>query len=446
MKSVVLIFLILATLYSCYDQSSMDITLKNGKPFTKVTLNFPDTIIYIPLDSLGEASVRITLPEKHWGYGKLFYGYAQVALFCCEDFSAEVSLKTLNPEVIFKGKGALFNEQVNELKAVDKEVYKLPEEDFLAEIDKRYEKRNEKLNKMHFPEKFKQIELYRLKLLDAYAVCSYPSLHANLLNQAEKKPSTNYYKYLDNYIIDDSIVLQNQQSKGLLLSAIEDIAMMKSEKQVKTARDELGIKVDYVLKSFTNSSLKSYLIQSLITTYTSRYGVGDLGELRETFNRFVLDSIAKQDLNNLYIQTQRLQSGKPAFDFAFNDIDGKTVTLRSLRGKYVYIDVWATWCGPCCKEIPYLEKLVEKYKNKDICFVSISIDKNQKAWRDMVIKRSMKGIQLNVGDNKEFEKNYMITLIPRFILLDKQGNIINAKMSRPSDPKTSIMLEQLLKV
>lgn len=168
--------------------------------------------------------------------------------------------------------------------------------------------------------------------------------------------------------------------------------------------------------------------------------------MRDTFNRFVFDSIAKQDLNNLYIQTQRIQPGKPSPDFAFNDINGKTVTLKSLKGKYVYIDVWATWCGPCCKEIPYLEQLIEKYMHEDICFVSISVDKNQKAWRDMVIKRGMKGIQLNVGDNKEFEKNYMITLIPRFILLDKQGNIINAKMSRPSDPKTSIMLEQLLKV
>lgn len=446
MKSGVLIFLILTSLYSCYDQSCIDITLKNGKPFTEVTLNFPDTTIYIPLDSLGEASVRITLPEKHWGYGKLFYGYAQLALFCYEDFCAEVTLGILNPKVVFKGKGALFNEQVNDLKAVDEETYKLPEKEFLAEIDKRYEKRNEKLDKMHFPEKFKQIELYRLKLLDAYAVCSYPSLHASFLKQVEEKPSANYYKYLDNYIIDDSMVLQNQQSKSYLLSAVEDIAMMKSEKQAKTARDELGIKVDYVLKSFSNSSLKSYLIQSLVTTYTSRYGVNDLGELRDTFNHFVFDTIAKQDLDNLYIQTQKMQSGKPSPDFAFNDINGKIVTLKSLKGKYVYIDVWATWCGPCCKEIPYLEQLIEKYMHEDICFVSISVDKNQKAWRDMVIKRGMKGIQLNVGDNKEFEKNYMITLIPRFILLDKQGNIINAKMSRPSDPKTSIMLEQLLKV
>ena len=194
-----------------------------------------------------------------------------------------------------------------------------------------------------------------------------------------------------------------------------------------------------------NSSLKSYLIQSLITTYTSQYGVNELGELRDTFNRFVLDPIAKQDLNNLYAQTQKLQPGKPSPDFAFKDINGKTITLKSLRGKYVYIDVWATWCGPCCKEIPHLEKLMEEFENENIHFVSISIDRNQKAWRDMIDQKKMKGIQLHIGNNKDFEKDYMISMIPRFILLDPQGNIVNAKMSRPSAPETMNAIKKLLK-
>ena len=445
MKAIILTFIILTSLCSCHNQSSIELKLKKGKPFTEATLNLPDTTIHIPLDSLGEAFVHIILPEKHWGYGKLFYGFAQLPVFCYKDFKAVVSLTSLRPEVTFEGKGAALNEEINEHSPINEEAYKLSEKDFLAEIDKRYIQRSKKLEQIHFPKKFKQIELYRLKLLDAYSVCSYPSFHASFLKQAEKKPSTNYYEYLDNYIIDDSVVLQNQQSKSLLLNAIKDIAMIKSEKQAESARDELGIRVDYVLQSFSNSSLKSYLIQSLITTYTSQYGVNELGELRDTFNRFVLDPIAKQDLNNLYAQTQKLQPGKPSPDFAFKDINGKTITLKSLRGKYVYIDVWATWCGPCCKEIPHLEKLMEEFENENIHFVSISIDRNQKAWRDMIDQKKMKGIQLHIGNNKDFEKDYMISMIPRFILLDPQGNIVNAKMSRPSAPETMNAIKKLLK-
>lgn len=64
------------------------------------------------------------------------------------------------------------------------------------------------------------------------------------------------------------------------------------------------------------------------------------------------------------------------------DVNGKKYRLSDFKGKAVYIDVWATWCGPCCMEIPYMEKLVKHYaKNKKIEFLSISLDENQKKWK-----------------------------------------------------------------
>jgi thiol-disulfide isomerase/thioredoxin len=104
--------------------------------------------------------------------------------------------------------------------------------------------------------------------------------------------------------------------------------------------------------------------------------------------------------------------------------------LESLKGKYVYIDVWATWCGPCLQEVPFLQKVEEQYQGKNIEFVSISVDniKDREKWSNLVNKKQLGGIQLLADKefNSEFIKQYSILQIPRFILIDPNGNIVNS--------------------
>jgi thiol-disulfide isomerase/thioredoxin len=132
----------------------------------------------------------------------------------------------------------------------------------------------------------------------------------------------------------------------------------------------------------------------------------------------------------------------------FNDLEnfnGGTTSLDDLKGKYVYIDVWATWCGPCKKEIPYLQKLEQKFHGKNIEFVSISIDNVSKktSWKQMVADKDMSGTQLFAGEDQSFVKAYNISGIPRFILLDPQGNIVDANALRPSNPSLEMIFTDL---
>ncbi|MBC5623067.1 TlpA family protein disulfide reductase [Butyricimonas hominis] len=139
----------------------------------------------------------------------------------------------------------------------------------------------------------------------------------------------------------------------------------------------------------------------------------------------------------------KYKPGAPSADFKFKDVNGKVVSLKDLRGKYVYIDVWATWCGPCCAEIPFLQKLEEKMHGKNMTFVSISWDRNRNDWVKALEKKELDGIQLHFGGDDTFFKEYGIEFIPRFILLDKKGKVVNAYMTRPSDPKTEEMFKTL---
>ena len=118
----------------------------------------------------------------------------------------------------------------------------------------------------------------------------------------------------------------------------------------------------------------------------------------------------------------------------------------------VYIDLWATWCGPCKTQIPFLNELEEKYKEKNISFVSISIDKlkNIEKWKNMIKSKEMGGIQL-IAENaweSEFAVALNVESIPRFVLLDQKGNIINIDAPRPStsgvDIKTGEQTEREL--
>ncbi len=128
---------------------------------------------------------------------------------------------------------------------------------------------------------------------------------------------------------------------------------------------------------------------------------------------------------------------------SYYDMEGKSVSLEDLKGKYLYIDVWATWCGPCRQEIPHLKKLEEQFHGKNIHFVSISLDARRKDWMAMVEKEQLGGIQLLGGPEAQIAIDYKINGIPRFLLFDRDGKLINNNMPRPSDAQTAKMLEQL---
>tara|TARA_B110000503_G_scaffold143430_1_gene244820 strand:- start:3302 stop:4297 length:996 start_codon:yes stop_codon:yes gene_type:complete len=141
-------------------------------------------------------------------------------------------------------------------------------------------------------------------------------------------------------------------------------------------------------------------------------------------------------------------NGTPSPTFAYENHKGGITKLEDLRGKYVYIDVWATWCAPCRAEIPFLIKLEEKLHDKNIAFVSISIDqeKDKEKWKKMVEQKELGGIQLfaEAAWDSKLLKEYSIKGIPRFILIDPDGIIINANADRPSSDSLEKTLNNLL--
>src|SRR5699024_8936159 len=105
----------------------------------------------------------------------------------------------------------------------------------------------------------------------------------------------------------------------------------------------------------------------------------------------------------------------------------------------VYIDIWATWCEPCLREIPYLKKLEKKHGDKNIEFISISVDKKQDhdTWKKMIKEKALGGVQLFADNDfkSKFIQDYSINTILKFILLYSEIKLINADTPKPSNDK-----------
>lgn len=147
--------------------------------------------------------------------------------------------------------------------------------------------------------------------------------------------------------------------------------------------------------------------------------------------------------NKMLQQLMAFGKGDQAVDFVALDLSGKKVSLSSLKGKVVYVDIWATWCGPCMQEMPHFETLKTKYKdNPNVVFVSLSIDDTEAPWKQSVNSRKADGHQwlINRGDLKA----YNIVGIPRSLLIDKNFKIIDMNAPMPSEATAVKAIDQLL--
>jgi thiol-disulfide isomerase/thioredoxin len=131
--------------------------------------------------------------------------------------------------------------------------------------------------------------------------------------------------------------------------------------------------------------------------------------------------------------------------FTLKDIDGKEVSLNDFKGKLIYIDFWSTWCAPCVAEMPASKKLQTRYESEDIIFLYISIDEDEKKWKEFVVKNKLKGTQLRTnGWNSPVAKVYGISAVPEYILIDQKGKIIKYGAPRPSENSITELFNQYL--
>ena len=131
-------------------------------------------------------------------------------------------------------------------------------------------------------------------------------------------------------------------------------------------------------------------------------------------------------------QASKLLPGRPAIDIELETADGEKLLLSDLKGKKMYIDLWATWCGPCKQESPFFNDLAATCQGKDILFIKISTDKKKSDWIKS-IEQSNSNILQYISNDLRLSSEWAVFYIPRFILIDQDFNIVDAYAKRPSE-------------
>ena len=397
------------------------------------------------LSDAGDFADTVTIPYE--GMYSFSDGRESTALYLAKDYDLNITLNTteFDETVKYTGTGAENNNflakkyLINEREIGDGyELYGADEKGFLEKQktvnDKYFNLLKELKDKTFVEYQSKEI------LYDSFlAISSYKTYHRYITKDMSFEISQDFLKPLLKLDFNNE----------------NDYVRYKSYKQLVNAHYVKGIndktKIEQTLKnvcSIKSTKIKDGVINQILGSNLD-VSNENITVLYNTFLKVCTDKFYTDEFTARYNKIKKILKGEPSPKFAYKDVNDKLIKLDDLKGKYVYIDVWATWCAPCMGEIPHLKKLEADYHDKNIAFVSISVD-NKKAydkWKQVVADKQLKGYQLFADKSWEsdFIQAYQIMGIPTFILIDPQGNIVSASAMRPSNPELRTLFDSLLK-
>ena len=374
---------------------------------SKTQLDIP----YATIPGTGENPIRFDLKGCYTGFCQLTLGSMKKTIYIDDGTSLQIayhSEKQGKDRFVFDGKSASANTYLNNL----------------------YNKPGQDGNLAGLPDTFRHWETLRMK---------YAQLRASYAKTGWEKASKDE---LCGLLKEYPQLWFTTEYKAFFLDALYAIGMKTGGSNI---HDYSLAEMKYVQQNVSDRYMADEVMRHVMTMYMKQRGADDSADLMQLFLTVVKDTITRNEISSLHAAWKKVERGQQLPEFSFTDINGKQVKLSDFKGRYVFIDCWATWCGPCKGQLPHLKKLEERYHDKNIVFVSISSDKDRNAWTKMVSEKSLGGIQLNEPRiDSAFFTLFQVNAIPRFILLNPDGTVYDANMSRPSNPDTQQLLDTLL--
>ena len=239
---------------------------------------------------------------------------------------------------------------------------------------------------------------------------------------------------------------------------VNDLVMMQftnlENGDLKEIKEYASFLFDRYRKFFTGDNLQYMQAQLIYEDEFQGSKTPSIPRLYETYraefpNSPFLNVLEPGVKENLRFQNSRITDKDYHILTCDSTITSLEDAVKPFKGKVVYIDVWATWCGPCLKEFQYLPTLKEKAHNMDVVYLYISIDRpeERKKWEKTIAYHQLKGYHLLVNEKlgkslyTELGNERQILSIPCFVIIDKTGKIVIRHAAAPSEPEK--VIEQL---
>lgn len=398
----------------------------------------------------GSFTSNLDLPYD--GYYNLIIGRRPMPLYLekGKSFGIEADMDNFNESLAYLGdlkdENAFLSSKRSVMKDVNLEqLYREPADNFLNSVTHIEREYNKVLNESGIENsKFINSEKNEFLYQKLAFLNNYPSAHKYLMGISELHLPEYYIKEAESINLTDvNAYTTSDAYKQMVQSYI-------GRKVNELPEDDLNNSTMHHLKlvneMFPEGHVKNTLLKGAVGF--SLKADKHLNDVYELYKSYQTNEEYLNEMEESYASLSKLTPGSASPTFDYENYNGGSTSLEDLKGKFVYIDVWATWCGPCINEIPFMKEVEAKYRDKNIEFVGMSID-NPEAydkWREMVEEKELVGVQI-YADNawqSQFVQDYRIMGIPRFILIDPEGNIYDADTYRPSDPKLSELFDKLL--
>lgn len=251
----------------------------------------------------------------------------------------------------------------------------------------------------------------------------------SLQNRAEKekfqkkmdsiRESSRLYSVKISGTSDSSLKIQFQKSLDSLNQLWDQLVDQNRNKSMQ-------LELEFIKKN-PNSYIAPDLLYNILTEGDEQIPYDTINNLYYKLGTEVKKSFAGKQLAERLLDFKNSRIGSLAPDFVLKDINHNTIRLSSFyKNQYVLIDFWASWCGPCREDFPFLKGIYAKYKNRGLEFISISKDENLQSWKKAIEKEKIEiWKQISIKENKNtIEDTYVVTAIPVKILISKEGIII----------------------
>ena len=206
----------------------------------------------------------------------------------------------------------------------------------------------------------------------------------------------------------------------------EQYKKLKYKKKLNQEQTKIIENYDKQLWEIVKNNSTSIPLSQL---FYDKYWGSDLAMLEKVIDSFSPEIYGSYYLANLIKRRdteKKTAVGQTAPNFSLTALKGDKISIPKYQGKYVLIDFWASWCGPCRKEIPNLKKVYEAFHKKGLEIVSISTDNKEDAWLKAVNDEKMPWAQAR--DTKLVSKQYNVTAIPHILLISPEGKILAKQM------------------
>ena len=262
---------------------------------------------------------------------------------------------------------------------------------------------------------------------------AYPGLHQRL-NQKEASPvlPLGYYDFLEEAMTYNDQPMSNLTYINFLLAYLDYVKDSHDHSFDNLSRHE----AHFLLAGEYLSDMPKYYIQAL--SVSREMNSGDMEKAMSMYDDYMEYSPVeayKESLGNALTAIRALWAGNPAPAFTMTDINGDEVSLADYHGKVVYLKFWASWCGPCMRQVPPAAELKERFAGEDdLVFMYFSIDREEEAWRNAVSHHGITGVHMRTpGRERGVPALYNVRWIPTFYIIGRDGKIFDHRPPMPAD-------------